>query len=69
VALFVILNKRSVRGEGSGRAARSVAFLATQQSRVLARFLTKLHHYRKAAGIEFPDPAHLNFEFFFDPLS
>jgi len=69
VVQFVILNKRSVRGEGSGRAAQSVAFLATQQSRVLARFLTKLHHYRKAAGIEFPDPPHLNFKFLFDPPS
>ena len=31
---IVILNKRSLRREGSGRAARSVAFFATQQSRV-----------------------------------
>jgi len=27
--LIVILNKRSLRSEGSGRAARSVAFFAT----------------------------------------
>src|SRR5579863_5402221 len=31
---FVIPSKRSLRSEGSGRAARSVAFFATQQSRV-----------------------------------
>jgi hypothetical protein len=32
--LIVILNKRSLRSEGSGRAARSVAFFATHESRV-----------------------------------
>src|SRR5206468_6143706 len=30
----VILSKRSLRSEGSGRAARNAAFLAAQQSRV-----------------------------------
>jgi len=29
-SLIVILNKRSLHSEGSGRAARSVAFFATQ---------------------------------------
>jgi len=32
--LIVILSKRSLRSEGPGRAARSVAFCATHQSRV-----------------------------------
>jgi|HubBroStandDraft_5_1064220.scaffolds.fasta_scaffold90390_2 hypothetical protein len=31
---IVIPSKRSLRGEGSGRAARSVAFFAAQYSRV-----------------------------------
>src|ERR1017187_692565 len=33
-SLIVILSKRFLRSEGSGRAARSVAFFATPQSRV-----------------------------------
>jgi len=43
-SLIVIPSERSLRSEGSGRAARRVAFLATK---IIARlgFLAKLYHY------------------------
>src|SRR5271168_2801614 len=41
--LIVIPNKRSLRGEESGRAARSVAFFATQLSRVRLASLIRGH--------------------------
>jgi hypothetical protein len=43
---FVILSKRFLRSEGSGRSVRSVAHFATQQSRVGIASLTNLSHYR-----------------------
>jgi hypothetical protein len=39
--IIVILSKRSLRREGSGRAARCVAFFVTQQSRVWFASLSK----------------------------
>jgi hypothetical protein len=40
----LIQSRRFLRSEGSGRAARRVAFFAPHESRCLARFFTKLHH-------------------------
>jgi hypothetical protein len=51
--LIVIPNKRSLRSEESGRAARRVAFFATQEPRVWLASFIKLHRYRKSFPKDF----------------
>jgi hypothetical protein len=46
MGMIVILNKRFLRSEGSGRAALSAAFFAAQQIARLARFHLALIQYR-----------------------
>jgi len=50
VHLIVILSKRSLRSEGSERAARSVAFFCDTMIARLDRFLTRLHYYLGFSG-------------------
>jgi hypothetical protein len=47
--MVVILSKRSLRSEGSGRAARCVAFFATQKSRVWLASFSNCTNYQSGA--------------------
>jgi hypothetical protein len=51
--LLVILSKALLRREGSGRAARSGASSAPQQSRVWLASLANLHHYQNPVWLMF----------------